>query len=266
MTFNTTIGIFSICCYLISTVLLSQDIIKEKSRFGSILPGWIAVLAQFIYITLVSLQKNNLDFGLFSIGTTITSIVALLLLLLSLSKPIEKLGIAIFPLAAMTLVLMLIFPDNQQILKHYNWQMNTHILSSIIAFSLLNIAALQAIFLAVQEQQLRKHPPRKIIQTLPPLQTMESLLFQLVGTGVIFLTVSLISGFIFIDDLFAQHLAHKTILSIFAWIIFTALLYGRIQYGWRGQIAIQWTLIGFTSLLLAYFGSRIVLEIILNRS
>ena len=260
-----TIGILSICCYLASTLLLSKDIIQEKSQYRSIYPGWAAVLTHFIYIAMVSLQKNNLDFGFFSIGSSISSIIALLLLLASLGKPIEKLGVAIFPLAAFMLALTLIFPGKEQGLQNYNWQMNTHILSSIIAFSLLNIAALQAIFLAIQEQQLRKHPPRKIILTLPPLQTMESLLFQMIGTGVFFLTVSLLSGFFFIDDLFAQHLAHKTVLSILAWLIFSALLSGRIRYGWRGQTAIQWTLIGFTSLLLAYFGSKMVLELILQK-
>ena len=259
------IGILSISCYVISTVLLSKDIIKEKSHIQSLIPGWIAVLTHFTYIAITSLQKNALDFSFFSIGSTISSIIALLLLLVSLSKPIDKLGVAIFPIATLMLALALIYPGTDQAIASHSWQMSVHIFSSIIAFSLLNIAALQAIFLSIQEQQLRRHPPRKIILTLPPLQTMESLLFQLIGTGVIFLTLSLLSGFIFIDDLFAQHLVHKTILSIFAWLIFSALLYGRIRYGWRGQTAIQWTLIGFTSLLLAYFGSKMVLELILQR-
>jgi ABC-type uncharacterized transport system permease subunit len=94
---------------------------------------------------------------------------------------------------------------------------------------------------------------------------MESLLFQMLATGIVFLTLSLTSGFIFIENLFAQHLVHKTVLSILAWIIFTGLLIGRSRYGWRGQTAIQWTLIGFILLLLAYFGSKLVLELILHR-
>jgi ABC-type uncharacterized transport system permease subunit len=95
---------------------------------------------------------------------------------------------------------------------------------------------------------------------------METLLFQMIATGLAFLTVALISGFVFIDDLFAQHLVHKTVLSIIAWIIFSGLLVGRVRYGWRGSIAIQWTLIGFVLLLMAYFGSKLVLELILKKT
>ena len=170
----------------------------------------------------------------------------------------------VFPLAALILILSLYFPSQEHISQAYDWQMNTHILSSILAFSLLSIAALQAIFLAIQEQQLRQHPPNKLILSLPSLQSMEILLFQLISTGIILLTLSLASGFFFIENLFAQHLVHKTILSILAWLIFSALLFGRVRYGWRGQTATQWTLIGFTFLLLAYFGSKMVLELILN--
>ena len=147
-----------------------------------------------------------------------------------------------------------------------DWEMSTHIFSSIIAYSLLNIAALQAIFLAIQDQQLRSHHPKRLMLALPPLQAMETLLFQMIAAGIFFLTVSLASGFIFVENLFAQHLVHKTVLSIFAWFIFSGLLVGRLRYGWRGNIAIKWTLIGFVLLLLAYFGSKMVIELILKRS
>lgn len=260
------VGILSICCYSGSTLLLSKDILEEKSQYRSVYPGWAAVLLHFVYTAIISWQQKGLDFGFFGIGSTISSLIALLLLLASLNKPIEKLGIAIFPLAILMLTLTMLFPETDRGLERYGWPMTTHIFTSIIAFSLLNIAALQAIFLALHERQLRKHPPRKIILTLPPLQTMETLLFQMITTGVIFLTVSLLSGFAFVDNLFAQHLAHKTVLSILAWLIFSALLFGRLRYGWRGQTATKWTLAGFVLLLLAYFGSKFVLELILNKS
>ncbi len=259
------IGILSLTCYFSSIILLAIDIKKEKSRSFATLPGWAAVVLHIGYIVGVSLQIKHFDFSFYSMGSTLSAIIALLILSVSLSKPIEKMGVVIFPISLAMLAFSMFIPSVGQSLQTNNWQLSSHIFSSIIAFSLLNVAALQAIFLAVQEQQLRKHPPRKIILTLPPLQTMESLLFQLIIAGIAFLTVSLATGFIFIEDLFAQHLAHKTVLSIIAWLVFSALIYGRFRYGWRGQTAIQWTLIGFTSLLLAYFGSKMVLELILDK-
>ena len=94
---------------------------------------------------------------------------------------------------------------------------------------------------------------------------MEKLLFELIWIGFILLTLSVASGFIFLDDMFAQHLVHKTILSIIAWCIFAILLYGRHAQGWRGTTAIKLTIAGFVVLMLAYFGSKFVLEIILQR-
>ena len=262
---TTALATLSICAYLASTLLIIRDIDQSRMQRTALYLAWTAVCIQLLYIAIVFQKNSTFNFGFFSTSSLIAMIVALLLLIAALNKPVEKLGIAIFPIAAIMLALELNFADKTQLLSSYNWAMSTHILTSIIAFSLLNIAAVQAILLAIQDQQLKSHPPKRFIQSLPPLQTMESLLFQMLGTGIVFLTISLVSGFLFIDDLFAQHLVHKTVLSILAWLIFTCLLIGRRRYGWRGQTAIQWTLIGFLSLLLAYFGSKLVLELILHR-
>ncbi len=259
------LALFTICAYLGTSASLIKGFCQQKSRYKTVYFTWLAVIMHFTYIGLFFLQSNHFNFSLFNTASLISALVAFLLLLASLSKPVEKLGIIIFPLAAIMLGLDMIYPDKHQALQHYNWQMNTHIFSSIIAFSLLNIAALQALFLALQEKQLRCHPPKKFILNLPALQTMESLLFQMISVGLLFLSASLITGMLFIDDLFTQHLVHKTILSIIAWLIFSALLIGRTRYGWRGQTAVKFTLSGFILLLLAYFGSKLVLEIILNR-
>mgnify|MGYP002149488769 CR=1 FL=1 len=104
-----------------------------------------------------------------------------------------------------------------------------------------------------------------ILRGLPPLVTMEALLFQMIGAGFGALTLSLLSGLFFLDDIFAQHLVHKTVLSIAAWTVFGTLLWGRRRYGWRGRTAIRWTLTGFAVLGLAYFGSKLVLELVLQR-
>ena len=98
------------------------------------------------------------------------------------------------------------------------------------------------------------------------LQTMESLMFQMLAIGFTLLTLALVTGILFLEDIFAQHLVYKTFLSIAAWGIFSILLWGRWTFGWRGRKAIRWTLSGFGLLILAYFGSKLVLEIILDRA
>ena len=259
------LGSFSILGYLGSTLLIVKEL-KRRSRQR--LPLYLAMMAaacHSITIWTNSVQSGGFNFNFFNTASLVSLLVVLLLLTTSLNKPVEKLGIALFPIAALMLGLEISIPSKPYILQNYNWQMTTHILTSIIAFSLLNIAAFQAILLAIQDRQLKRRHPQRLIQSLPPLQTMESLLFQMIAAGLAFLSVSLISGVIFIEDLFAQHLAHKTVLSILAWLIFSGLLAGRIRYGWRGQTAINWTLIGFVALLLAYFGSKLVLEIILEK-
>lgn len=263
---NATLATLSICTYLASTLLIARDTHQNRRQRTPLYLAWAAVGAHVSYITVVFLQNNSFNFSFISTASLISLIVALLLLMATLSKPVEKLGIVIFPIASIMLALELNLPEKPHLLHTHNWQMSTHILTSIIAFSLLNIAALQAVLLAIQDQQLKSHPPKRFVQSLPSLQTMESLLFQMLSTGLFFLTISLVSGFIFIEDLFAQHLAHKTILSIIAWIIFSSLLIGRLRYGWRGRTAVQWTLTGFVLLLLAYFGSKLVLELILKRT
>jgi len=141
-----------------------------------------------------------------------------------------------------------------------------HILSSVMAFGVFSIAGVYALFVAVIDYFLRHHHLNPFVRALPPLETLERLLFQLITIGFILLTASLLSGLVFVDDLFSQHLAHKTILSIMAWMLFGLLLWGRWRYGWRGRNAVRLTLAGIVLLVLAYFGSKFVLESILGRN
>ncbi|QWF70521.1 cytochrome c biogenesis protein CcsA [Methylomonas paludis] len=264
--YTTIVGIISLLSYVCAAVLLAKELFQGLSQQRApIFLAWLGAALHSLYLILIFQQHHDFNFSFFNAAALVVLFIVLILLFAILDKPLEKLGIAIFPLAAILLGLDMIFPEKIHPLSAHNWQMNTHILTSIIAFSLLNIAALQAILLAIQNKQLRSHHPRRLMLALPPLQAMETLLFQTIAAGLLFLTLSLTSGFMFIDDLFAQHLVHKTVLSIFAWIIFSGLLIGRLRYGWRGSTAIRWTLTGFLLLLLAYFGSKLVLELILKK-
>jgi len=171
----------------------------------------------------------------------------------------------LFPLAAIAIVFEISWPSNHIINSTGPWQLQAHIMFSFLAYSLFTIAMVQAIILYIQDKHLRNHRPGGFIRSLPPLQSMEYLLFQIITAGYLLLTISLITGVLFLEDIFAKHQTHKTVLSIIAWVIFTVLLWGRFRYGWRGRKAIHWTLGGFIALMLAYFGSKLVLELILSR-
>jgi len=177
---------------------------------------------------------------------------------------IELLLLALPGTAGLVLLKLLVAPVPAA-LDTGSAMLDLHIVASLVSYSMLSIAALTAMFIAVLHNLLRQHRRPNIIEILPPLVTMESMLFQMIGVGWIILTVSLATGLVFVDDLFAQHLAHKTFLSILSWILFGALLAGRWRYGWRGMRVVRLTLIGMAVLLLAYFGSKAVLELMLDR-
>ncbi|MGI9213928.1 MAG: cytochrome C assembly family protein [Methylococcaceae bacterium] len=269
------LGILAILAYTASTIgivrSLRLDYRSSKAlsglRLGILLLAWLAVILHAGQVVSSVLADVGLDFGLLNALSLVSWVAVLILLLAAFFKPVDKLGIVIYPLSALILTLKLSIPAASHTLHTHSWPMNAHILSSMLAFSLLNIAAMQALLLAVQDWGLRTHQAASpLIRSLPPLQTMESLLFQLIAAGFVLLTLSLGTGFIFLENMFAQHLAHKTVLSILAWVFFAVVLGGRILYGWRGEVAIRWTLGGFLSLMLAYFGSKMVLEWILHRS
>ncbi len=145
------------------------------------------------------------------------------------------------------------------------WALTAHILLSLGAAALLFAAAVTALLLVFLDKRLRSRRLADLPSSLPPLDALEKVMFRLIGLGFAFLTLALVTGFVFVTNLFEQHLIHKTVLSLVTWVIFGTLLIGRIRYGWRGRSAVRWTLSGFGFLVLAYFGSKFVLETLLGR-
>ncbi|APE31191.1 cytochrome C biogenesis protein [Halomonas aestuarii] len=203
--------------------------------------------------------------GLSTSAVLVSALAVLLLLVVSVFKPVLNIATGLLPLAGLTLLLAAGLPSPERG-TGMTPGIALHALSSALAFALLAIAAIQAVLLGIQNQALRHHHIRGVVQSLPPLTTMERILFELIWAGMILLTLSIASGFLFVDDMFAQHLAHKSILSLAAWVIFATLLFSHHRLGWRGMRAVRWTLGGCLVLLLAYFGSKFVLEIVLHRS
>lgn len=140
-----------------------------------------------------------------------------------------------------------------------------HVTLSVLAYSLLAIATAMALALTMLDRRLHRHQPLGLLAQLPSVEALDTGMFQAIVVGFGLLTLSLLSGFIFVDNLFAQHLAHKAFLSCLAWITLAVLLTGRHYFGWRGRIAARWVVSSFVLLLLAYFGSKFVLEAVLGK-
>lgn len=224
----------------------------------------IASVAFLIHLWVVADQTGfpqALSLPLFTALAATSLTVVFLLILLCLKQPADYLGIAVYPIAALSLLLSHTQTGNSQIV---GGAIQIHVFLSLVAYAVLALAAAQAVLVAIQRRFLSRHKPGGFIRALPALDRTEALLFTLLSVGFALLSLSLLSGFFYLEDMFAQQLAHKTILSCLGWIIFATLLFGRWQFGWRGKKAVQWTLTGFALLLLAYFGSKIVLEIILK--
>jgi len=271
---QTVTGSLAIVLYLISSLLLGKRLFSgeaaavDRGPLGKtqiIIIGLVGVVLHAVTLSQNLFVPEGLNLGFFNAVSLITWLIALLVLLASLSNPVENLGVFLLPVAALAVLSEMVFSAPHTLLTAQALELKLHILMSVLAYSLLSIAAVHAVLLAIQDRHLRNKRPGGFIRALPPLQTMESLLFQMIALGLILLSLSLISGAIYIEDMFAQHIVHKTILSIVAWVVFATLLWGRWRFGWRGSVAIRWTLSGFFVLLLAYVGSKWVLEILLQR-
>lgn len=241
----------------------------SRTAKGAVMPRWpaLAFAAGALVLHALALHSaihlpDGIDLGVVNMFSLMAWQIALLCWVSSLRALIANLGIGLYPLVGIAVLILPLGESTAVVLRQTSWQLEAHILLSVLAYGLLALAAFQAILLAVQDYRLRRHRPGGLLRALPPLAVMETFLFQTLGVGFALLSLALFSGLIFLENIFAQHLAHKTVLSIFAWVVFAVLLWGRWRFGWRGRVAMRWTLGGFSLLVLAYFGSKLVLELI----
>lgn len=261
------IGIGAVILYIGASLFLGlrlkNRITTPESKIKPIVGAAAAALLHMLVLAQMVFTPAGLNLGLVNAVSLVTWFISLLIIVGSVSRPVENLGIVLFPIAALAVMLEQLF-STRYITETVETTIEIHILLSVLAYSLLTIAAVQAILVAIQDNHLRNKRPGGFIRALPPLQTMEGLLFQVIALGFIMQSLSLFSGLLFIEDIFAQHLVHKTVLSVIAWLVFAILLWGRWRFGWRGRTAIRWTLSGFATLALAYLGVKVVLEIIIG--
>ena len=255
----------AITFYSVSTILQWFRVKgREIPKFYVQLLTLGGVIAQCLSVYHAIHIPAGINLNFFSTGSLSAGMVVLIVLVSSLRKPVENLLLGLLPLAIAAIATNMLFSATSVILTNHSAGLVAHILFSILSYSMMTVAAFQALLLSYQEKHLKDHLPIGIIKAFPPMQTMEKLLFEFLWAGLILLTVALGTGFMYLQDMFAQHVAHKTILGVLAWCLFVILLAGRAFLGWRGRTAIRWTLSGFFMLMLAYFGSRFIIDLVLN--
>lgn len=170
------------------------------------------------------------------------------------------------PIAVGAVLLPLVLPA-QRVVHYADFAFKLHFVVAILAYALFTVATLHALLMLFLEKRLHAGTMPREMQGMPPLLRIERLLFQLLGVAFVLLTATLVSGVLFSESLFGKafQLSYKTVFAVFSWLIFGGLLFGQWKFGWRGKLAVRWTLIGFGLLLLSYVGSKFVLEIILQR-
>ncbi len=170
------------------------------------------------------------------------------------------------PLAMLSALLPLVLPG-QRIVQFGGLAFKAHVVVAVLAYALFTVAALHALLMASLERRLHAGELPAALRGMPPLLRLERLLFQLLFVAFALLTATVLSGVVFSEELFGRpfQLNHKTVFAILSWMIFAGLLGGHWRFGWRGLLAIRWTLAGFVLLLLSYVGSKFVLEILLKR-
>lgn len=266
--FVTLAGILAIVCYLLGCALLGRAILRREPlpRLSALSLGTLAVLLHALVLRAQIYQPLGIDLGLLHMVSLVGWLIASMHLMISSYRPLVAISLVTYPVAAAGLGLALLFRSPYHPLHNLARGAESHILLSILAYSVLFMAALHSLLLSAQNRELKQRGhSRGLLRALPPLQTMESVLFDMIGIGFVLLSLAIVSGFLTLDNLFAQHLAHKTVFTLLAWLVFGGLLAGHYWQGWRGQRAVRWTQAGFIILLLGFYGSKLVLELILKK-
>jgi ABC-type uncharacterized transport system permease subunit len=241
------ISIATVAAWLLHGATLWSDIVAP----GSLRVGFAMMLSAALWVSVAAYWLENRNFSL------------------------DSLRMLVMPCAAVTVTLPLLFPGNVVPLDGQATLFGWHIAIAILAYSTLTMAAFHAVLMALQESRLHTRPGNGqsrnwfvlALDRLPALLTMEKLLFRLIAFGFVLLTLTVLSGAVFSEQLFGKALKwdHKTVFTLMSWLLFGALLAGRSWRGWRGKTALGFTLAGFATLLLAYVGSRFVMEVVLHR-
>lgn len=264
-TSKMTIVLIAAIFYLVAAWLVVRRVLRENHAGAGfwLLTALAAVLLHATFHVLPWRLTGGLDLHFFAALSLVGLGMAALTTLYAATGRMGALGAVVFPLAALSLAAYAGAGSGAR--GDLDWRLELHAWLALLAYATLAVAALLAIMLWLQERALRRREFHGWLRALPPLTELETLLFRTIAVGFVLLTATLLTGVLFVHDFFAQHLMHKTVLSVLSWLAFGALLLGRWRHGWRGAVAVRWTLAAMALLVLAFFGSKFVLELVLGR-
>jgi ABC-type uncharacterized transport system permease subunit len=268
---NQALHLLTFILYSVLAILFwraqSQGNAEQQNRsvlgFLVIVPlalhGWLLYDTLFIW--------GALNLGLVYALSLILWLTVLVYWLARYVYPLASLQALVLPLAAVGTALPAIFPAAHILSQPASGLFDTHVLMAMLAYSLFTIAALHAALMSLVEKRLHHAKLPRVLRNLPPLMTMETLLFRVIGAGFVLLTITVASGMLFSEKIFSHPLrfTHMVLFGLLSWGVFAILLLGHHFYGWRGNTAVRWTLSGFGFLILAYLGTQFVLEVVLHR-
>ncbi|MEN1927834.1 cytochrome c biogenesis protein CcsA [Luteimonas sp. MJ250] len=256
--------LIAILLYLAAAGLLVRGIRRGQRASTWLLAGGGAILAHALEHVLAWRALGGADMHFFAAISLVTLGMAALTAAVGARGRTGSLGVVVFPLAALALLGNHLYGHLPP--EPLDWRLQLHAWLALLAYATLAVAALLAGMLWLQDRALSRREVHRWLRALPPLVELETLLFRTIGAGFVLLAMTLLTGVLFVEDLLAQHLAHKTVLSVLSWLVFGVLLLGRWRFGWRGRKAVRWTLAAMALLVLAFFGSKFVLELVLQRA
>ncbi|MFO1408609.1 MAG: cytochrome c biogenesis protein CcsA [Steroidobacteraceae bacterium] len=259
-----------VACYLFGAVGLGVGAYYGDShhgRGGRIAGALIAAVGVVVHVVALVQERLLAPQAALSLGDTaaiVGALIATTALLMSIRPQLRGMSALLLVIAA---VLEAAFSEGARSFTtgRPGWELAFHVAMATTAFAFLTIGAALAVAQVLVDSRLRSRQPLGVLRILTPLESLESGCFHSIQAGFLLLTLALVSGAFFVQNLFAQHLIHKVVLAIIAWLVFGVLLAGRWRFGWRGRKALRWTITGYVLLGLSYFGSKLVLEQMLGR-
>lgn len=263
---TTIAGVVAATLYALGATLQIRGLRRQRvlalgTLAAVIVPG-LAFHAAATYLQINT--DSGVYLGFFTVASLVAWLTVLFLMLAAARLPVQNLLVLALPVGAVAALAAAFGDTGFDTLPSLAPELVVHILFSLVAYTILFMAACQSLLLAYLEHALKSRGSIRAVRLLPPLESMEALLFGLLWTGIITLTVAIGTGFLFLEDLFAQQVVHHTVLALASWGVYATLLAGRHFFGWRSRTATYWTLIAFSLLVLGYFGSKFVIEIILD--